>query len=80
MPLINRTAKVKTGKGEKEWGNDMQQRVRGRSQTYDYCRGLTASVHGGHGFLPVELPEHPILTYLVSFSGRPSITVTPYFQ
>ena len=43
---MHRTAEMRTGKGEREWGDDIQQRATGWSQSSGCCRGLTASVHG----------------------------------
>ena len=58
MPLIDRTAEDMTENGEREWGNDTQQRATGGIRTHGCCRGLTDSVHGAAA-LPTELPRHP---------------------
>ena len=57
MPFI--TSEDMTGKGERVWGNDMQQRTLGGGQTYGHCRGLTASVYGANA-LPIDLPGHQV--------------------
>ena len=44
MPLLFYTiADDMTGKRGSKWGNDMQPRAVGRSQTHGLCRGLTGS-------------------------------------
>ena len=53
MSLIDRIAEAMTGIGEREWGNDTQQRPQERAEPT-----AAASIRGTYA-LPTELPKRP---------------------